>query len=94
MSVSGWGMSEVIWFVFLFGLCVFDMLCVLVGFFVGCLFSDLGVEVVKVELFEGDVMWKWGAQVVWLFGYYMQQNVGKRNVCVDLRVDGGSEFVV
>ena len=28
-----------------------------------------------------------------LAGFYTQQNVGKRNVCIDLRAEGGSETV-
>ena len=29
-----------------------------------------------------------------LAGYYTQQNIGKRNVCVDLRIEGGSELLL
>jgi len=75
------------------GLRVLDMSRVLAGPFVGRLLADLGAEVVKVEPPEGDVTRKWGAQVARLSGYYTQQNVGKRNLCVDLRADGGPELV-
>ena len=75
------------------GLRVIDMSRVLAGPFVGRLLADLGAEVVKIEPPEGDVTRKWGAQVADLSGYYTQQNVGKRNLCVDLRADGGPALV-
>lgn len=75
------------------GLRVLDMSRVLAGPFVGRLLADLGAEVVKIEPPEGDVTRHWGAQVAGLSGYYTQQNVGKRNVCVDLRAAGGPQLV-
>ena len=55
--------------------------------------SDLGADVVKVEPPDGDVTRLWGAQIGGNPGYYHQQNVGKRNVCVDLAVPEGRELV-
>src|SRR6185295_15331710 len=42
---------------------------------------------------EGDVTRKWGRSIGGLSGFYTQQNVGKRDVCIDLRAAGGPELV-
>ena len=59
----------------------------------GRILSDLGAEVVKVEPPEGDITRLWGRKAAGLSTYYVQQNVGKRNISVDLRVEGGSELI-
>ena len=66
---------------------------VLAGPFAGRILHDLGAEVVKIEPPEGDVTRHWGKVRAGLAGYYTQQNVGKRNVCIDLRVEGGTEII-
>jgi crotonobetainyl-CoA:carnitine CoA-transferase CaiB-like acyl-CoA transferase len=75
------------------GLRVLDVSRVLAGPYVGRLLADLGADVVKVEPPEGDVTRKWGKSIAGLSGFYTQQNVGKRDVCVDLRAAGGPELV-
>ena len=75
------------------GLRVLDLSRVLAGPYVGRMLADLGAEVVKVEPPEGDITRKWGKVIGDVSGYYTQQNVGKRDVCVDLRVAGGPELV-
>lgn len=78
---------------FLFGFCVLDMLWVLLGLFVGCMFCDFGVDVVKLELFEGDVICLWGKKIVGILGYFVQQNVGKRDIFIDLCKFEGVDLV-
>ena len=67
---------------------------VLAGPFAGRILNDLGAEVVKVEPPEGDITRHWGKVRAGLAGYYTQQNVGKRNGCVDLQAEGGPELVL
>lgn len=75
------------------GLRVLDLSRVLSGPMVGRVLRDLGADVVKLEPPEGDVTRLWGKSVGGLSGYYTQQNVGKRNVAVDLTKPGGPELV-
>ena len=75
------------------GIRVVDMSRVLSGPFAGRILSDLGADVVKVEPPDGDISRLWGVNRAGLAGFYTQQNVGKRNVCIDLRVEGGPETV-
>lgn len=72
---------------------VLDLSRVLAGPYAGRLLADLGAEVVKVEPPEGDVTRVWGKITAQLSGYFTQQNVGKRDVCIDLRQDGGPALV-
>lgn len=72
---------------------VLDMSRVLAGPFAGRMLSDLGADVVKVEPPDGDVTRTWGKHVGGVPGYYHQQNVGKRNICIDLREPRGVELV-
>ena len=68
---------------------VLDMSRVLAGPFAGRMLSDLGADVVKIEPPAGDLTRLWGAVIGGVPGYYHQQNVGKRNVCVDLAKPAG-----
>lgn len=75
------------------GLRVLDLSRVLAGPYAGRLLADLGAEVVKLEPPEGDVTRNWGKTIAGLSGYYTQWNVGKQNICVDLRKPGAPELV-
>ncbi|HUR78313.1 MAG TPA: CoA transferase [Acidimicrobiales bacterium] len=75
------------------GLRVLDMSRVVAGPIAGRILGDLGADVVKLEPPEGDVTRVWGHMRHGLSGFYTQQNAGKRNVCVDLRVEGAADVV-
>ena len=72
---------------------VLDLSRVLAGPFAARMLADLGADVVKVEPPEGDITRGWGAIRHGLSGYYTQQNAGKRTVCIDLEVAGGSDLL-
>ena len=72
---------------------VLDLSRVLAGPFAGRMLADLGADVVKVEPPGGDVTRLWGADIGGNPGYYHQQNVGKRNISIDLGKPRGAELV-
>jgi crotonobetainyl-CoA:carnitine CoA-transferase CaiB-like acyl-CoA transferase len=72
---------------------VLDLSRVLAGPFAGRMLADLGADVVKLEPPEGDATRGWGQIRHGLGGYFVQQNAGKRALCVDLAAPGGAELV-
>ncbi|WP_370462938.1 CaiB/BaiF CoA transferase family protein [Parasphingopyxis sp. CP4] len=56
--------------------------------------SDLGADVLKVEPPEGDVTRHFGKQDGGVAGFYLQQNIGKRNISLDLKSDGARALVL
>jgi crotonobetainyl-CoA:carnitine CoA-transferase CaiB-like acyl-CoA transferase len=55
--------------------------------------SDLGADVVKLEPPEGDVTRVFGVRRGNQGAYFVQQNAGKRNVCIDLAHPDGPALV-
>lgn len=76
------------------GLKVLDLSRVLAGPFAARMLSDLGADVLKVEPPEGDVTRKFGRSENGVAGFYLQQNIGKRNICIDLKADGARDLVL
>ena len=72
---------------------VVDLSRFIAGPFAGRLLADLGADVIKVEPPAGDVTRLFGVVRNGLSGLYVQQNAGKRNVCIDLKAEGGVELV-
>jgi crotonobetainyl-CoA:carnitine CoA-transferase CaiB-like acyl-CoA transferase len=76
------------------GLKVLDLSRVLAGPFATRMVSDLGADVLKIEPPEGDVTRHFGKSDDGVAGFYLQQNIGKRNICIDLKADGARELVL
>ena len=76
------------------GVRVADFSRVLAGPFCTRMLADLGAEVIKIEPPEGDVSRRLGARRGGMSGYYMQQNCGKRNISLDLKLPRGRELAL
>lgn len=78
----------------LHGLKVVDFSRVLAGPLCARTLADLGAEVIKIEPPRPDVSRLAFPFVDGMSGYYAQQNVGKRNVSIDLNVQGSVDLVL
>jgi crotonobetainyl-CoA:carnitine CoA-transferase CaiB-like acyl-CoA transferase len=76
------------------GLKVVDFSRVLAGPLCARTLADLGAEVIKIEPPRPDVSRFSFPFIDGMSGYYAQQNVGKRNVSIDLNVPGARELVL
>ncbi len=75
------------------GVRVLDLTRVLAGPHATRALADLGAEVIKVEPPAGDLTRFGSPRVNGLATYFVQQNVGKRNISVDLATARGVELV-
>ncbi len=75
------------------GIRVVDFSRVLAGPHCAKTLLDLGADVVKVEPPSGDLSRKAFPSRGEISGYYAQQNAGKRNLSIDLNVDGARDVV-
>jgi CoA:oxalate CoA-transferase len=76
------------------GIKVLDLSRFIAGPYAGRLLADLGADVVKVEPPGGDTTRLFGIVRKGVSGLYLQQNAGKRNVCIDMKAPGGAELVL
>jgi crotonobetainyl-CoA:carnitine CoA-transferase CaiB-like acyl-CoA transferase len=76
------------------GLRVVDFARVLAGPLCARTLADLGAEVIKIEPPRPDVARNSYPYNDGMSGYYAQQNIGKRNISVDLNVPGARELVL
>jgi CoA:oxalate CoA-transferase len=74
------------------GLRVLDLSRVISGPYAGRILSDLGADVVKLEMPGTDISRVLGDQTSGPAGLYVQQNVGKRNIAVDLSTSNGADL--
>lgn len=72
---------------------VLDLSRVLAGPHCGRMLTDLGADVIKVEPPSGDLLRAYQPRRNGIAVYFAQQNIGKRNVCVDLSKPEGVEIV-
>ncbi len=75
------------------GLKVLDFSRVVAGPYATRMLSDLGADVLKVEPPEGDVTRKLAKRESGVSGNYLQLNIGKQNICLDLKAEGASDLV-
>lgn len=75
------------------GVRVLDLSRAISGPYVGRMLSDLGAEVVKVEVPGTDITQVFGPRSHGHSGLYVQQNAGKRNISVDLGTEAGAALL-
>lgn len=76
------------------GLRVLDFSRVLAGPYATRMLSDLGADVLKVEPPEGDMTRHFGKLPEGVSGYYLQNNLGKRNISIDLKAEGARALIL
>jgi CoA:oxalate CoA-transferase len=76
------------------GVRVLDLSRVVSGPVAGRILADLGADVVKLESPDGDVTRLWGANINGTPGFFLQQNAGKRGMCIDMKHAGAAALVI
>ncbi|MFQ5515261.1 MAG: CaiB/BaiF CoA transferase family protein [Myxococcota bacterium] len=77
------------------GVRVIDLSHVLTGPYATRILAELGADVIKIESPQGDMSRLIAAKKDrGQSGLYTYANLGKRNVCIDLRKPGGAELVL
>ena len=76
------------------GIRVVDFSRVLAGPHCAQTLLDLGAEVIKIEPPSGDMARRAFPRTGEISGYYAQQNAGKRNISIDLNVEGAREIAL
>ena len=76
------------------GIRVVDFSRVLAGPHCAQTLLDLGAEVIKIEPPSGDMARRAFPRSGEISGYYAQQNAGKRNISIDLNVEGAREIAL
>jgi CoA:oxalate CoA-transferase len=76
------------------GVRVLDLSRVVSGPVAGRILSDLGADVVKLESPDGDVTRLWGANINGTPGFFLQQNAGKRGMCLDMKHPSAAALVI
>ncbi len=77
------------------GVRVIDLTRVLAGPVCGRVLADLGADVIKIEPPDGDISRAIAPKSDrGMSGLYTLGNLGKRNLCIDLRAPGASELVL
>jgi CoA:oxalate CoA-transferase len=75
------------------GVRVLDLSRAISGPYVGRLMTDLGADVVKVEVPGTDITQVFGPRSHGHSGLYVQQNAGKRNISIDLGDENGAALL-
>jgi crotonobetainyl-CoA:carnitine CoA-transferase CaiB-like acyl-CoA transferase len=76
------------------GIRVVDFSRVLAGPHCAQTLLDLGAQVIKIEPPSGDMARRAYPRTGEISGYYAQQNAGKRNISIDLNVEGAREIAL
>src|SRR4051812_27707719 len=76
------------------GIRVVDFSRVLAGPHCAQTLLDLGAEVIKIDPPSGDMARRAYPRIGEISGYYAQQNAGKRNISIDLNVEGAREIAL
>jgi CoA:oxalate CoA-transferase len=76
------------------GIRVLDLSRAISGPYVGRMLTDLGADVVKVELPGTDITQVFGPRTHGHSGLYVQQNAGKQNIAVDLGTPAGAALLL